>query len=139
MKPNICRVDESKEYFFKEGCFILELSNKADDPGLSIVRARVEPGVRTRLHRLDGVAERYVILKGKGRVEIGDRPLEEVAHGDVVIIPPECPQRIANIGKEDLVFLAICTPRFAMEAYSDIEDSSSAKLDSLGKKSTESI
>ena len=126
MKPDIRRADESQEYFFEEGCFILELSNSADDPGLSIARARVEPGVKTRLHRLEGVVERYVILNGKGRVEIGGLPPEEVAPGDVVTIPPECAQRITNTGIEDLVFLALCTPRFSKDAYSDVEDSPSA-------------
>jgi oxalate decarboxylase/phosphoglucose isomerase-like protein (cupin superfamily) len=33
-----------------------------------------------------------------------------------------CRQRITNIGKDDLVFLAICTPRFSQDAYEDIDD-----------------
>ena len=44
-----------------------------------------------------------------------------VAPGDVVLIPPGCRQRIANIGDGDLIFLAICTPRFRAEAYEDID------------------
>jgi hypothetical protein len=40
----------------------------------------------------------------------------------VVVIPPSCPQRITNIGEHDLVFLAICSPRFRPEAYEDMED-----------------
>lgn len=32
------------------------------------------------------------------------------------------PQRIANLGDGDLVFLALCTPRFVSEAYQDAED-----------------
>lgn len=39
----------------------------------------------------------------------------------MVLIPPMCRQRIANIGIEDLVFLAICTPRFVQEAYEDLD------------------
>ena len=49
-------------------------------------------------------------------------PPTDVAVGDVVLIPPMCRQRIANTGAEDLIFLAICTPRFTMDAYEDIED-----------------
>jgi mannose-6-phosphate isomerase-like protein (cupin superfamily) len=41
--------------------------------------------------------------------------------GDVVLIPPACPQRIANLGDTDLIFLAICTPRFRPEAYEDLD------------------
>jgi mannose-6-phosphate isomerase-like protein (cupin superfamily) len=44
-----------------------------------------------------------------------------VEPGDVVVIPPLCRQRIANVGKTDLVFLAICTPRFRPENYEDLE------------------
>jgi mannose-6-phosphate isomerase-like protein (cupin superfamily) len=58
-----------------------------------------------------------VILEGKGRAEVGDEQPREVGPGDVVLILPSCRQRIANIGDTDLVFLAICTPRFVPEAY----------------------
>lgn len=121
MKEQIRRAEEDAEYFFEEGCFILELANTADDPDLSIARARVRPNVTTKLHRLAGVVERYVILAGRGRVEIGGLPAQEVFPHDVVIIPPQCPQRITNIGNTDLVFLAICTPRFTRKAYRNIE------------------
>jgi mannose-6-phosphate isomerase-like protein (cupin superfamily) len=56
-------------------------------------------------------------------VEIGDLPAQEVTSGDVVLIPPLCPQRICNIGSEDLIFLALCTPRFLGDDYEDIEES----------------
>lgn len=108
---------EACEYFFEEGCFILELLNTADDPAVSIARARVPPGVTTRWHRLRGIVERYVILSGTGRVEVGEQAPREVAAGDVVSIPAMCRQRIANSGADDLVFLAICTPRFTRDAY----------------------
>jgi mannose-6-phosphate isomerase-like protein (cupin superfamily) len=110
-----------KEVYIEEGCFILELSNTPDDAAVSIARARVPQGVTTRWHRVKDTAERYVILEGKGRAEVGESPPREVGPGDVVLIPPSCRQRIANIGPEDLVFLAICTPRFVQQAYEEIE------------------
>ena len=121
MKPTIRHFDRAAELYIDEGCHIVELSNTADDPDVSIARARVEPGVTTRWHRLAGTTERYVMLEGRGRVEIGDLPPQEVRPGDVVVIPPGCRQRIANVGGGDLVFLAICTPRFRSEAYEDVE------------------
>lgn len=121
MQEQIKRCDESAEYFFEEGCHILELSNSSSDPEVSIARARVAPGVTTRWHRLDGVTERYVILAGSGRVEIGALPPQDVGPGDVALIPPLCPQRITNTGSSDLVFLAICSPRFTAAVYQDIE------------------
>lgn len=108
----------AKEFFFDvEGCYITELSNTEDDPGLSIARARVEPGVTTRWHRLANTTERYCILSGKGIAEIGSALPLKVSAGDVVLIPPMERQRITNSGTEDLVFLAICTPRFDVGNY----------------------
>lgn len=121
MQPPILRPHPAAEVLTKERCHILELSNSADDPEMSIARARVEPGVTTRWHRVAGTLERYVILDGVGRMEIGDYPAQEVQAGDVVMIPPSVRQRIANVGAGDLVFLAICTPRFKPEAYEDAE------------------
>ena len=108
------------EFFISEGCFITELSNTPDDPQVSIARARVPRGVTTRWHRLSGTIERYVILEGSGRADVGERSLP-VGPGDVVLIPAACRQRIANTGAGDLVFLAICTPRFRWEAYEELE------------------
>jgi mannose-6-phosphate isomerase-like protein (cupin superfamily) len=108
------------EFFFDvEGCYITELSNNDDDPGLSIARARVEPGVTTRWHRLAETTERYCILSGTGLAEVGELAPAPVSAGDVVIIPPMERQRIQNNGTEDLIFLAICTPRFETRNYKD--------------------
>jgi mannose-6-phosphate isomerase-like protein (cupin superfamily) len=108
------------EFYFEEGCYITELANSSDDPELSVARARVLPGEKTRWHRLRGTTERYVILHGSGRVEVGEEPARDVGPGDVVRIPPMCRQRIANSGKTELIFLAICTPRFRRENYEDL-------------------
>ena len=109
---------ELDEYFFEsEGCYITELSNSEVDPDLSIAQARVEPGVTTSWHRLKNTSERYCILSGVGIAEIGETEKRKVCSGDVVLIPPMQRQRITNTGKEDLVFLAICTPRFEEHNY----------------------
>lgn len=118
----IRRLDERAEYYTDERCDILELSNAPDDPDASIARARVAPGVTTRWHRLRDTTERYVILEGEGRVEVGEEPAAYVGPGDVVVIPPMVRQRIANVGQTDLLFLAVCTPRFRQECYEDVEN-----------------
>ena len=122
MKEAIIQKDVSKEFYTQERCYITELSNTSDDPKLSIARVRVEHGITTCWHRLKGTSERYCIVSGRGRVEIGKLPAQEVKAGDVVFIPPMCRQRITNIGSEELIFLAICTPRFCDEVYQDIEE-----------------
>ncbi len=122
MKEAIKHQNLSNEFYTIEKCYITELSNTLDDPDVSIARAKVKPGVTTRWHRLMGTVERYYILHGTGRVEIGKLSPKEVKPGDIVLIPPMCRQRITNTGSEDLVFLAICTPRFSNDVYKDIED-----------------
>ena len=120
MKPRIIRKDPADEFPTSENCHILEISNSPEDPQVSIARARVEPGVSTRWHRLKGITERYYILSGCGLVEIGELPPREVAPGDIVIIPPLCRQRISNTGTEELIFLCICSPRFTSAAYEEL-------------------
>ena len=122
MQPTIRHVHPDEEYYFQEGCHILELSNAPDDPDVSVARARVRPGVTTRLHRLHGITERYVILEGGGRVDVDGQIAQPVGPGDVVIIPSGCAQRITNLGESDLIFLAVCTPRFVSGTYEDIDD-----------------
>jgi|YelNatPaOPRAMG01_1025707.scaffolds.fasta_scaffold221680_1 hypothetical protein len=59
MKAKIKKQRLEAEFYISEKCFITELSNSADDPDVSIARARVEPGVTARWHRLKGISERY--------------------------------------------------------------------------------
>jgi mannose-6-phosphate isomerase-like protein (cupin superfamily) len=122
MTACVRRADPAREYDTPERCHILELSNVAEDHAVSIARARVAPGVTTAWHRLAGIVERYVILEGEGFVEVGDRLAERVGPGDVVHIPAACRQRIRNVGTVDLLFLAICTPRFVQDAYEALDD-----------------
>lgn len=108
------------ECYFEEGCYITELWNAEADPALSVARARVPPGVTTRWHALEGIVERYLIEAGAGVVEVGEL-VQPVGSGAVVSIPPGTRQRIRNTGAGDLVFLALCTPRFRAACYRDLE------------------
>lgn len=122
MKAAVYPMDSSAEYFFAEGCFITELCNVPEDGQVSIAQARLEPGKTTRWHFLRGTTERYIVVSGSGRVEVGDLPAQDVTAGDVALIPPDARQRIANVGDDDLVFLAVCSPRFLPEVYVDCEE-----------------
>ncbi len=105
----------------EERCTILEVWNHPSDCGVSVARARVSPGVTTAKHSLS-VNERYLIERGRGRVEV-DGIETDVGPGDVVLIPRGASQRIRNLGDEDLVFLCVCTPRFEPACYEDLEAS----------------
>jgi len=108
------------EYYFKEGCFIEEWHNSSDYEDMSIARVRVEAKTETRLHVLDETTERYVILTGQGLVTV-DNKSWVVKEGDVVVIESGQSQKIKNEQESDLIFLAICVPRFQEKNYRDIE------------------
>jgi mannose-6-phosphate isomerase-like protein (cupin superfamily) len=118
LKAEIVKAKSLKEYLIPEHCFIYEnLSSEK----VSIARARVQPGVTTAAHHLEGADEIYIITKGRGKVYVGNLEPAEVTVGDVVAIPAGTSQRIANVGKTDLIFYCICTPRFTAECYFDDE------------------
>lgn len=121
MKPRILHPDLSEEFYTDERCYILELFNEETYARLSIARSRVEPGVTTALHALQGTDEIYYLLAGKGRMEVDGNLKKEVQAGDLVIIPAGISQRITNIGEQDLLFLCICGPRFEPDVYVDME------------------
>jgi mannose-6-phosphate isomerase-like protein (cupin superfamily) len=122
MHPNLLRPDESKEFFTNERCHILEmLNNHKSDKPFSIARARVESGVTTVWHRLNGILEFYYILEGRGFMEIGEDPGFAVKQNDIVQIEPGMAQRIKNIGDEDLIFLVICNPPFTDDNYEEFD------------------
>ena len=119
---NIEHFRADTEFYTEECCYITELHNTDADESCSIARARVEPGVTTRLHMLRDTIERYIILEGAGRVRVGDAAPVEVQPLDVVNISAGTEQRITNIGECDLVFLCICTPRFRQQHYVALDE-----------------
>ncbi|HKJ52646.1 MAG TPA: cupin domain-containing protein [Gammaproteobacteria bacterium] len=121
MLSEVRKANTAEEYLTPERCHITEVANDGGDEQVSIARARVEPGVTTAWHRLAGIGERYLIVSGLGRVQLGELEAIEVGPGDVVRIPAGVAQRIANIGKLDLVFYAICSPPFSNECYEALE------------------
>ena len=110
------------EYYFEaEGCWISEWWNTPEDEAVSVARVRVERGVTTKRHSLSGITERYLVLSGRGEAEIGGEK-RQLGAGDTAVIAPGVAQRITNTGESDLAFLAVCTPRFRIEAYRDLTD-----------------
>ena len=108
------------EFWTSERCYITELLNDAEQPEVSIARARVEPGVTTELHALS-VAEWYILEQGHGLMCVGDEPPFSVGPGDAVAIPKDAAQRITNTGHDDLTFLCVCVPNFSRECYTSLE------------------
>ena len=95
------------EYYFKEGCFIQEWHNSPDDQA-------------TKLHALINTTERYILLQGRASVTVAHKTWD-VGAGDVVDIAPGQAQAIRNLADEDLLFLAVCTPRFDLKNYQELQ------------------
>lgn len=120
MKSEIVPKAAKAEVATEERCFIMEAWNDPRDPEVSLARARVPRGVATELHRLD-VDERYIVIEGRGRMEIEGTPSREIGPGDVALVPAGKAQRIANVGDGDLLFHCVCTPRFEPRHYHSCE------------------
>ena len=108
------------EFWTSERCYITELLNDVEQPEVSIARARVEPGVTTELHTLS-VAEWYVLEQGQGLLQVGDGEPFAVRSGDTITVPKGVAQRVTNTGRDDLVFLCVCVPKFSQECYTSLE------------------
>ena len=121
MLAEVKQASMAREYETSERCHITEVANDPGDELVSIARARVEPGVTTAWHRLDGITERYIIVSGSGRVEVDNLEPCNVVAGDVVRIPAGKLQRITNTGQDDLVFFAVCSPPFEQDSYVSLE------------------
>lgn len=121
MKSGILSRSSSKEFFTAEHCYITEVANNTGDNDISVALARVEPGVTTAWHMLFKVDERYLIVSGEGLMELGDAPPSLVRAGDVVRIPAGVRQRITNKTNADLLFYAVCSPRFTPDCYIALE------------------
>ena len=118
MEALIVHSREVNEFYTEEGCYISETWNTDKDPDVSIAKARVELGKTTEKHALNGIIERYLIIKGKGLVDIeGLGGWRKVEKGDVIFIPANSTQRIKNTGNVDLEFYCICSPRFDNYSY----------------------
>ena len=121
MRAEIKRINSITEFDTAERCFIKEVSNNSNDQEVSIAQARVAPGVTTAWHKLKAVTERYIIVSGQAQVEIEGLEATDVVEGDVVLIPAYTAQRISNTGQSDLIFFAVCSPRFTDECYISLE------------------
>ncbi len=108
------------EFWTDERCWIIELHNADASPDASLAIARVEHGVTTQLHRLQGVCERYIVRKGEGMLEV-DGEKQMLRLGDQYVIPAGAAQRIENTGSGDLEFYCLCTPRFFPASYVNLE------------------
>jgi mannose-6-phosphate isomerase-like protein (cupin superfamily) len=85
---------------------------------LTVTWVDVPPGAEQRAHSHEEAEQVYVIVRGRGRMEVaGD--VQEVGEGDLVFIPPATQHGIRNDGAETLVYVTAASPPVSMaELYS---------------------
>jgi mannose-6-phosphate isomerase-like protein (cupin superfamily) len=86
---------------------------------LTVTWVDVPPGAEQRAHSHEDAEQVYVIVRGRGRMQVaGD--VEEVGEGDLVFIPPATQHGIVNDGTESLVYVSAASPPVSMaELYGD--------------------
>jgi mannose-6-phosphate isomerase-like protein (cupin superfamily) len=81
---------------------------------LSITWVDVPPGAEQHAHSHEDSEQVYVIVRGRGRMQVaGDE--ENVGEGDLVFIPPATDHGIKNDGEETLVYVSAAAPPVSME------------------------
>jgi len=69
--------------------------------GFKVKRLLIYPGRRTSLQRHNHREEHWVVIKGRGKITLGNEIIE-VEKGDMISIPKRALHRIENIGNENL-------------------------------------
>ncbi len=80
----------------------------------SLAWARVKPGEKTLVHKLEA-SEVYYIINGSGIMHINNEE-KRVNKNDTIYIPPNAAQFIENTGEENLEFLCIVDPAWTPNA-----------------------
>jgi mannose-6-phosphate isomerase-like protein (cupin superfamily) len=86
---------------------------------MSVTWIEVPSGVQQELHSHEEAEQVYVITRGAGSMTVaGDR--QELAAGDLVMVPPATDHLIANEGESDLCVLSVQSPPVSVsELFAD--------------------
>ncbi len=76
-------------------------------PEISMINLELKPGEKIESHKVD-VHVTFVVLRGSGRIKIGEQVFEVVPHY-VVLCDPGMPMELIG-GEEGMSFLNIKTP-----------------------------
>jgi mannose-6-phosphate isomerase-like protein (cupin superfamily) len=100
-----------------EGLLSYVLLQEGDFPDtkLAITWVDVKPGSGQTPHK-HFPEQVYVIIKGKGRIRVGNEE-EEVGKGDLVYIPSNVVHGIKNISDKELTYISASTPTFNIKSF----------------------
>jgi mannose-6-phosphate isomerase-like protein (cupin superfamily) len=108
--------DEVPSFTTKDGSTIRELLAYRNSiiRNQSLAEAIIPVGGATAEHYHPKAEEIYYILKGFGKMKIGEE-IQEVGPLDAIAIPPGAPHKIWNTGGDALVMLCCCSPCYEHE------------------------
>jgi mannose-6-phosphate isomerase-like protein (cupin superfamily) len=78
----------------------------AEGDGYKVKRIEVKPGHRLSLQMHESRTEHWVIVAGEAIVTVGDREIR-LRENEDALIPVRTRHRVANPGKEQLVFIEV--------------------------------
>lgn len=90
--------------------------------GVWVKRVEVDPGARLSLQKHNHRSEKWIIVSGEGLVVVNNLTIT-VAAGSVVDIPVRVLHRMANMGKQPLVFIEVaCGNKLTEEDIVRLQD-----------------
>lgn len=115
--------DQVPAFTTKDGSTIRELLAYRNSVirNQSLAEATIPVGGATAEHYHPQTEEIYYILKGSGKMKIGEE-MRAVQPLDAIAIPPGASHKIWNTGPEDLVLLCCCAPAYEHEDTVLLED-----------------
>ena len=84
------------------------------EDGVWVKRVEVKPNHRLSLQKHQHRSEKWNIIRGKGLVTLNDKDIS-VQAGSIIDVPLGAVHRIANVGKEDLVFIEVACGDYLSE------------------------
>lgn len=94
-----------------QSSYLLLSQGQFGSRNLAITSVEGGPGSMQAVHGHPDNEQAYVIVRGRGVMQVGDE-MEEVGEGTLVFIPPGAAHAIKNTGDEPLVFVSATSPPF---------------------------
>ncbi len=91
--------------------YLLLTEGQFGSKNLSITWVECEPGSMQAVHGHPNEEQVYVIVRGRGVMQIGDE-MEEVGPGTLIYTPPGLAHAIKNTGDDPLTYVSATSPPF---------------------------
>ena len=114
------RFDEAAvEEWHRLRAHVLMDAGELGSRNLSVTWVTLPAGASQTLRSQEEAEQAYVVVRGSGSMSVaGDT--QQVAEGDMILVPPATEHSLSNDGSDELAFVSIQSPPVAAsELYSD--------------------